>query len=318
MKQHWRPSLGFVLFGALAGTLALSFIGLILLRYAGPEIGFKNTAALIAIAIALITGVVGWLLLRLLLRPVHALQDYAACVVAGEANAAIPEHFGTQELHAMGRSVTAMAEVLSDRERSLRSYSDHVTHELKTPVAAVRAAAELMQDGGALGAEDRALLSQISGAAQEAEQHLAALREVARARETRHAGETRLSALSDWMRESFANLEVEIIGDGVLPMAASGLRVVLGHLLSNAREHGAGRVWLSLEAGDLIVEDDGPGISEGNRERIFEPFFTTKRGQGGSGMGLVILRNLMEGHGGSIALEPLARGARFRLGFGQR
>lgn len=74
MTRRWRPSLAFVLGGALAGTLALSFAGLVALRYLGPAIGFRHAAILLAVAITLATALVGWLLVRLLLRPILALK----------------------------------------------------------------------------------------------------------------------------------------------------------------------------------------------------------------------------------------------------
>ena len=70
MTQKWRPSLAFVLGGALCGTLALSFVGLVAFRYLGPMMGFREAAILLAIIIAGATSILGWLLVRLLLRPI--------------------------------------------------------------------------------------------------------------------------------------------------------------------------------------------------------------------------------------------------------
>ena len=71
MIRRWRPTLSFVLGGALFGTLCLLFLGLVLLRYMGPEIGFRNGALLLGFCIATPTAVLGWLLVRLLLRPIR-------------------------------------------------------------------------------------------------------------------------------------------------------------------------------------------------------------------------------------------------------
>ena len=69
------------------------------------------------------------------------------------------------------------------------------------------------------------------------------------------------------------------------------------------------------EAGKLVVHvaDNGAGVSAGNRERIFDPFFTTRRAEGGTGMGLGIVRALLRAHGGDIALGESADGAVFVL-----
>lgn len=313
MTRRWRPSLGFVLGGGLAGTLVISLAGLVVFRYLGPEIGYRRSALMLGLCIAAATAFLGWLLVRLLLRPIHALQVYAAQVQADpQGDTPPPTHFGTKELHATAHSVMEMAAVLRDRERSLRSYSDHVTHEIKTPVAAIRAAVELLEDGE-LTEADRSLLAQIGGAGRQIEGQLQVLQKAARAREVRYKGEARLSEVVALLPEMA--LRVEILKDGNLPMAAEGLCVVLEQLCGNAARHGAGRVTLAFEGNCLRVEDDGPGISEGNRDRVFEPFFTTRRGSDGTGMGLYIVRTLLRAHGAEIALVPGRAGAVFEIRF---
>jgi len=69
---------------------------------------------------------------------------------------------------------------------------------------------------------------------------------------------------------------------------------------------------------DIVVHDDGPGISEGNVDKIFESFFTTNRSEGGTGLGLSIVRSLMRAHGGDIELLESEQGAKFRLRFPER
>ena len=97
------------------------------------------------------------------------------------------------------------------------------------------------------------------------------------------------------------------------------MKIILGHLLNNARDQGARRVDIAaqvLPSGlELQVSDNGKGISPGNAGQIFDPFFTTKRAKGGTGMGLTILRNLLSVHGGDISLHPSAGGACFVISF---
>jgi signal transduction histidine kinase len=67
----------------------------------------------------------------------------------------------------------------------------------------------------------------------------------------------------------------------------------------------------------MLIEDDGPGVADENKERIFEPFFTTKRDVG-TGLGLWVSREILERHGGSIELaerENGSRGAAFTVIF---
>ncbi|MCB1388624.1 MAG: HAMP domain-containing histidine kinase [Rhodobacteraceae bacterium] len=317
MRSGWRPSLAFVLAGGLAGTLALSFAGLVALRYLGPAIGFRNAELILAAAIALGTGFLGWLQWRLLLRPILALERYAEA----HESAATPErprHFGTRETFATAQRVIAMAEALRDREATIRAHTDHVTHELKTPVSAIRAAVELLEDGGGLRADDRALVAQIDGARAQIEAQLAALRRAAQAREVRYLGAARLGEVLPGLAREFPGLVVDLAVDAPVPLAPEGLRIVLGQLLRNASEHGAARVVLRAGVEPLPwidVADDGHGVSEGNAGRVFDPFFTTRREQGGTGMGLSVVRNLLEAHRAGIELVPSPSGARFRIGF---
>jgi signal transduction histidine kinase len=89
------------------------------------------------------------------------------------------------------------------------------------------------------------------------------------------------------------------------------------NLLENAERHAAGSVWVELRGGsevELVVADDGPGIPPGDRERIFERFTrlddARAREGGGTGLGLAIAKEVVEAHGGSIAVVESAVGAR--------
>ncbi|MFB2603656.1 ATP-binding protein, partial [Rhizobium phaseoli] len=89
-------------------------------------------------------------------------------------------------------------------------------------------------------------------------------------------------------------------------------------LAENALQHGATLLEFAISADDrnvvFLVRDDGSGISEANRERIFQPFFSTRREQGGTGMGLGIIRAMLSAHGGKIHLRPtVGAGAEFEI-----
>lgn len=323
LARKWRPSLALVLGGGLAGTLLLSFLGLVALRYLGPEIGFRNAAALLGTGILLATGVLGWLLVRLLLQPIQALEHYAAKVVDHHRDQALPEapdHVGTRELRKLAENTIGMATALHNRELSVRTFTDHASHEIKTPVSAIRAAAELLQDGPGLTEADQQLVDQVLGATRQIETQLAALRAVTKARETRHLGQCRIAELLPWATAQFPFLNVTCIApDHALPLSEEGVKLLLTQLLSNASEHGAKQVTLTVKPGvgliDLLVQDDGTGISTGNEPSIFDPFFTTKRAQGGTGMGLTILRSMLLAHGGEISYLPSPKGACFQVRF---
>ncbi len=314
--DKWRPSLWFVLAGALGSTLLLSLLGMVALRYLGPEVGFKNAAYMLATIIGALTVVIWILLLRLLLRPVIALQTYAESVGAGLATPP-PEHFGTIELRAMGRQVLGMATTLSNREKTVRNFTDHVIHEVKTPVTTVQAATELLEDSEDLTDADRKLVTQIRSAGKQMQAQLAALREMVMAREANYHGSTQLVSVFDKLLREHPEMEFKVEGGAVaLPMSGDGIMLVLGHLIRNSASHGATEIQLEAQLNKLIVQDNGPGVSDGNRGRIFDPFFTTRRETGGTGMGLYIVSSLLQAHGAEISLAASDKGARFVVGFG--
>lgn len=96
----------------------------------------------------------------------------------------------------------------------------------------------------------------------------------------------------------------------VMPLRPNALKRCLGNLIGNARRHGS-RVGLSgvvVENGiDILVDDDGPGIPPGDRERVFGPFIRLDASRnpstGGVGLGLTIARDVARGHGGEVRLE---------------
>jgi signal transduction histidine kinase len=100
----------------------------------------------------------------------------------------------------------------------------------------------------------------------------------------------------------------------------AGARIVFEHLADNAARHGAKVLSIICRRADgmlwVTVQDDGAGISAANRQKIFTNFFTTRRDSGGTGMGLPIVRAMLESHGGGIKLaddEGESVGARFTL-----
>jgi signal transduction histidine kinase len=118
------------------------------------------------------------------------------------------------------------------------------------------------------------------------------------------------------------HVEVDIEGEPLVALPGPRLTQVLLNLVLNAGAAVAttrrddGRVTVRVRAaGDRVrieVEDDGPGVAPGVRDRLFEPFVTTKEVGEGTGLGLAVCRGLVESAGGEIALDTTyTGGARF-------
>lgn len=304
VARKWRPPLAFVLGGTLAAVFCLPLIGIAYFRVAGGVLGWAETSWMIAWMAFVATVILGYFLWRLVLLPVRALTVYAQ--TGGEADT--PTHFGTPEFSELGEAVLGMTATLRGREAVLRSYADHVTHELKSPLTVLRGAAELLDDPN-LPAQDRTkMLANIKDAANRMEALLDGQRALAQAQEPMPAGECHLSlVLADFDQVAWPV-------DGMVPLPAAAMELVATHLVGNALLHGASKVTFDLQNNKLIVSDDGPGISDGNKDRIFDPFFTTRRSDGGTGMGLPIVRRMLNAQGAEITLVS-GPGAVFEITF---
>lgn len=308
VTRKWRPSLTLVLAGTLAAVLGLPLLGIAYFRLAGDILGWAETSWLIGWIAVVTTVVLAFLLWRLVLRPVQALTAYAGDVSRGTGQAAPPVHFGTPEISQLGEAVLNMGTTLRGREAVLRTYADHVTHELKSPLTVVQGAAELLADPELPAADRDRMLGNIGQATARMQDLLEAQRALAHAAEPMPPGRC-------WLSEAVVPApDVTVVTDGEVPLSAEVLGVVLTHLIGNARAHGATEITVAMEGDALWVSDNGPGVSAGNRDRIFDPFFTTRRDDGGTGMGLAIVCRILEAQGASIALAT-GPGAVFEIGF---
>lgn len=303
VSRKWRPPLALVLGGTLAAVFFLPIIGITYFRLAGGILGWAETSWMIGWMAFVATVLLGYLLWRLVLSPVRTLTAYAK----SEGAADVPAHFGTPEFSQLGEAVIGMTRSLQGREAVLRSYADHVTHELKSPLTVIRGAAELLNDPG-LSDQDRCrMLDNIGKATARMEALLDGQRALAQAQDPMPPGACLLSDI-------LAPHDVVFLRDGTVPLPREVMDLVATHLIGNARENGATQITFDWQTDRLTVSDDGPGISEGNRDRIFDPFFTTRRSNGGTGMGLPIVRRMLQAQGAAITLMA-GPGAVFEIRF---
>ncbi|MEJ8813614.1 ATP-binding protein [Variovorax ureilyticus] len=224
-----------------------------------------------------------------------------------------------------------LTELDADKARFLR----HVSHELKTPLAALREGVSLLEDGvtGPLNPAQREvaqILQQNTVALQG--QIEALLRFNAAAFEARELRRER-TALLPLIEEQIEAQRLQWQAQG-LTVRAEGepisvvvdrtkLGTAIANLLSNAIRFSARGGTISMtvsgtaDAAAIEIGDAGPGIAESDRDRIFEPFYRGERqpqhSVKGTGIGLSIVQEYIAAHGGRISLLPDGPGARFRI-----
>ncbi len=283
----------------------------------------KIAVGVVAIFAALV--LLSGLLSRGIVRPVEALGEATRAVAEGRGEVPDPPTTAAIEIQALYRDFAVMAAAIGHRSRYLRDFAHAVSHEFKTPLAAIGGAVELLQDHPDMAPADRErFLGNMAADAARLTLLVSRLLDLARADMTQAAGDERtdiadvLRRLADaWQGDRFA---VRIDAAATIPAVAAPpamLEAALTGLLDNSRQAGATTAHITARRDDghvvLTVADDGPGIPPGDRDRVFEPFFTSRRGSGGTGLGLPITRSLLLAHGGTIDRIDSERGAVFCL-----
>lgn len=278
------------------------------------------------LSVAALTLLIGLAFHRTITRPVKELIARTSAIGKGDRGALQPlKHHGTAEFATLSQSFLDMARALNTRSDFVATFAAHVSHELKSPLTSIEGAAELLKDDIAAAddrmtdAERQRFLDNIAADAKRLTAITRRLRELALAENAPTGGATDLpSAIAD-LRRLYPTLDLQADGDldRSVRISAENLRIVLSHLVDNALLHGATRIDLHAATAsdrlDLVVQDNGSGISPNNRARIFDSFFTTRRDAGGTGMGLSIARAMLTAHGGAIALLDNPNGAAFSL-----
>lgn len=223
----------------------------------------------------------------------------------------LPER-GPRELVALATNFNRMAREVSRLFSSRTTLLAGISHDLRTPLARMRIAVELLPD-----TVDRKLVERMERNLQAMDELIGdALRFARGAREAQRELVAK-PLIEGIVAEADTAMPVRWRGalDARAHIAPGAFRRVLLNLLDNARQHAQGAA-VVVEAGAAItvhVIDRGPGIPEADRERVFEPFHRVERGghgqaTGGSGLGLAIVRQLCQAHGWEVSIGASACG----------
>ncbi|MBL4807266.1 MAG: sensor histidine kinase [Rhodobacteraceae bacterium] len=280
----------------------------------GERVNLAKAAGFVVLA----TGLIGFVFWRFITRPVHELINRTRKIGANpKARWRSAAHAGTREFATLGDSFQTMATRLQDRQEAIDTFTSHVTHELKSPLTAVRGAAELLRESKTMSDNQRnRFLENILSDTKRMEVLLKAMRDLAQSEQPMAAGASCLQEVQEQLSRQFDQLDIQLENEmTVLPVQRENMAIILGHLLENAAENGAQRVILTVGPGSLRIRDDGNGISDGNLLKIMSPFFTTRREVGGTGMGLSIVKSMLDSVGGKISVVAQQDGACFLIEF---
>jgi len=291
---------GGVVHGAARVTIPTSAVDNRIQRY------WLILAAIAAIVLATAT-IVALAFARFVTRPLHRVEQAAASLGAGDLAARAPEREGPEEVQALARSFNDTAAKLEVLVRAQDEFVADASHQLRTPLTALRLRLENGDVEGSVREVDRlnALVDELLALAR-ADARPASLIDVAAVVRER----------VDHWRALADEQEVALVADtdGAARAYASAERLsqVLDNLLSNAFEVAPPNSTVATAVRrdgrwvEVRVRDSGPGMTAEQREHAFDRFWT--RSDGGSGIGLAIVRRLVQTDGGEVELRNAAGG----------
>ena len=261
---------------------------------------------------------------------VRRLRDYALSVQApssaSSAPPPVPQVPG--ELGDLARAMDHMRERLEGRDY-IEGYVRALTHELKSPVAAIRGAGELLQED--LPPADRAQFAdQVVEQSERLQRLIDRLLELSKLDQRHHAdpaSPTSLRACAERAVQQCAaragqrGVQLSLEGEGANgPWESDLITLAIGNLIDNAIDFSpeGGAVRITLSGPSVTVTDEGPGIPDYALPRLGERFFTTARPDGtrtGSGLGLAIVKRVLDLHGGDWQVTNLHPGLQLSLRF---
>jgi two-component system, OmpR family, sensor histidine kinase QseC len=276
------------------------------------------TASLaLALLLMLGIGVAIWLVIHWSLRPVLRVSASLAARPPLDL-APLPERGMPTEVMPLLRGFNQLMARLAQALHRERQFLGEAAHELRTPLAALLAQAQVLQHAGS-DAEARAALARLVAGIERTSRLAQQLLDAARVESggsMARATDVDLSMIAGMVADEFeliaqrAGQTIELDG-GFAPVHGDldDLGIVVRNLLDNALRHGGTGTRVRLVTrvtregqAMLSVADDGPGIADADRERVFEKFYRAGGGQraAGIGMGLSLVERVVTAHGGQL------------------
>ncbi len=279
------------------------------------------TLVALSLIAAVFGAIIGATTVGRILRPVRLLGSGARRITDGELSTRI-DLTGDPDLDPIASSFNEMAGAVQTRIARERRFSANVSHELRSPLTSVLGTAELLEGGrGHLPEREAGLVTVLVQQVRRMSHMLLDLLEISRigSDDPPQFESADLAALCRDVVSS-RGLDPElVVGDSpVVRTDARRLERIIGNLVDNALHHAGGLVQVVVQQDQkgvrICVDDAGPGIDEGIRERLFEPFTRGEPGghTDGAGLGLAIVRDQAVALGGDVTVETSPYdGARF-------
>ena len=298
------------------------------------EVEEPSQTVIIALSVGLpvllaVVGATTWLVVGRALAPVDAIRREVEEISATQLHRRVPDPPGRDEIARLAHTMNRMLDRLERAARRQRRFISDASHELRSPVAAIRQHAEVavahpeVMTVPDLAATVLAENLRVQGLVEDL--LLLASADEQTLVPTAHPVDVDDLVFAEARRlRSTTSLRVDIGGVSAGRVSGDQTRLAraVGNLAANAARHAAGVVSFALSEHDgvvtLTVDDDGPGIPLADRDRVFQRFVrldtARSRDGGGPGLGLAIVTEIIRAHGGVVSIfdSPLG-GARFTV-----
>jgi len=256
---------------------------------------------------------------------IRQLRRYANAMEAGKK---LPLPHVSGELGELARAMQAMRQRVEGRDY-IEGYVRALTHELKSPLAAIRGAGELLQEP--LPEPDRQeFAADVLAQTRRLQSLVDRLLELSKLEQRQELLQPQRLLLTEYLASFMALAQVERARIAIDLIASSSpatacieadlLALALGNLLDNAAAFAppGSRITLTVEGQAIVVQDGGPGVPDYALPKLGQKFFSTVRPDGitkGSGLGLAIVQQIMALHGGHMQVQNTQPGLRVELHF---
>ena len=302
---------------------------------------------LVGVAVVVIAGGIGYVLVRRSLKPLDVMADTAQEIAAGDLTLRVSDDASSTEVHELSTSFNTMVTRIEESfaaqqesesqarasEERMRRFVADAGHELRTPLTSIRGYAELLEQGAA--SDPDVAVSRIQDEAMRMGSLVDDLQLLARLDQQRPLEREGIdlqevvAAAVDAARATHPERSVSVQASGPESWVSGDrrqLRQVIDNLLSNALRYSGedSPVELTIatatpDGPDLVrvdVVDHGIGLSPADCDRVFERLYRTdearSRVYGGSGLGLAIVKSIVEAHGGQVQVtSALGEGSDF-------
>ena len=293
---------------------------------------FGRIALVTLVGLALLSGVIGWLMARKALSGIDAVTRTALKIAEGDLSLRVPTQRGAEEINRLAEAFNRMVGRIADLVAGIREMSDNIAHDLKSPITRIRGGAEIALTT----AESMADYQEMAASTvEECDRLLETVNTLLMISRTEAGVAAEAQAPLDLGRlvadvcELFAPLaedrDIELAcrtPDGCTVSGDSRLlQRAVANLIDNAIRYTppGGDVFVAVTATgpaavELGVEDTGPGVADKDRAQIFDRFYraSASRSASGAGLGLSLVRAAAEAHGGTaeVVSQP-GEGATF-------